>query len=147
MTLVYRAPLRARHLDVAPGVGAEFGLEHDVVGIEAGSSAKELRMAERLATLPDGTFVWTRDTRGAYWVGRIAGRTRREESPAARAVGITWVRDVRWCDRGLDEAEVPPAVVASFARGGRNMQRVHGAGVEQQTEDCWEATLVRTDLA
>jgi hypothetical protein len=39
----------------------------------------------------------------------------------------------------LDEGddEVPAAVVATFARGGRNLQRIHDADAERRTAELW----------
>ena len=131
--------MRARDRDdVAPGAGARFGVEHGVVGIGPGRGDKAARMLHRFAELPDGTFVWTRTQDGAYRLGRIAGALREDGSAAARAVGITHVRAARWLDRAFDEDEVPPAVAATFARGGRNLQRTHDDGAERRTATLWD---------
>jgi len=34
---------------------------------------------------------------------------------------------------------VPADVAATFARGGRNLQRTHGAAVERRTAELWAA--------
>jgi hypothetical protein len=135
---VYRAPMRARDLDLPAGAGAEYGTAHGVVGIGAGSGEKAARMVHRFATLPDGVFVWTRDRAGAYRLGRISGELREEHSAAARAVGLRHVRPAVWRDRAFTEAEVPPAVARTFARGGRNLQRTHDADAERRTAELWE---------
>lgn len=44
---IYRAPMRARDLDIPPGVGAEHGGRHGVVGIGPGSGDKAARMVHR----------------------------------------------------------------------------------------------------
>jgi hypothetical protein len=134
VTAIYRAPMRARDLDLPPGAGAEFGLEHGVVGIGRASD----RAVARFADLPDGAFVWTRDTAGAYFLGRIAGPCRDEDSAAARDVGIRHVRPATWLDRPFAEDEVPPAVAATFARGGRNFQRTHSEVAERRTAELWD---------
>ena len=54
---IYRAPMRARDLDVPAGVGAEFGLASGVVGIGPGHGEKAARALHRFATLPTGVFV------------------------------------------------------------------------------------------
>jgi hypothetical protein len=148
--------MRARHHDAPAGAGAAYGLAHDVVGIgdrldpppgtldEAVSAAiaahgeKAGRMLRRFADLPDGTLVWTRDADGWYHVGRIAGPWRYDDSPAARAVGIHHVRAARWLDRPFGPDEVPAAVAATFARGGRNLQRTRDAAAERRTAALWE---------
>lgn len=154
-TPIFRAPMRARALDVPAGVGAEHGVERGLVGIgdalgavprtldEAVRAATEAhgekagRMLRRFAELPDGVFVWTRDTAGWYRLGRVAGPWRYDGSAAARAVGIHHVRPATWLERAFGEDEVPAAVAATFARGGRNLQRTHDAGAERRTAELW----------
>ena len=126
--------MRARDRDLPPGAGAEYGLAHGLVGI---GRADERRL-RRFAELPDGAFVWTRTTEGMYFLGRISGPCR-DEAAAERAVGLAHVRAAVWMDRPFGEAEVPPAVAATFARGGRNFQRTHGEAVERRTAELWRA--------
>ena len=133
MDPVFRAPMRARAHDAPPGVGAEHGVADGIVGI--GDTA-EARIS-RFAAVPDGVFVWTRDTDGAYWVGRIAGPLRPAVRAARAAAGLTHVRDADWLDRPLGEHDVPAGVAATFARGGRNFQRTHGDAVERRTAELW----------
>lgn len=134
---IYRAPMRARDLDVPAGAGAEYGLNSGVVGIGPGRGEKVARMLHRFATVPTGAFVWTRDRGGDYHLGRIAGAVREDRSPGARAVGIVHVRDTTWLGRAFQEADVPPAVARTFARGGRNFQRTHEDEAERLTADIW----------
>jgi hypothetical protein len=147
--------MRARDRDAPAGAGGEHGLEHGLVGIgdalpapaatlaaavEAAARAhgeKAGRMLRRFAELPDGTFVWTRGE-SSYFLGRIAGPWRYDDSDAAREVGIHHVRPTRWLDGPFGEHEVPAGMVASFARGGRNLQRTHGEAVERQTAALWQ---------
>jgi hypothetical protein len=131
---IYRAPMRARDRELPPGVGAEHGLEHGLVGIGGVTD----RQRDRFGDLPDGTFVWTRDTGGAYHLGRVAGPLRRDD---ASAVGLTHVRAATWLDRPFGEDEVPAAVAETFARGGRNLQRTHGEPAERRTAELWEASV------
>ena len=137
--MIVRAPMRARDLDVAAGAGAEFAIATGVVGIGDGVGEQAARGLHRFAELPDGVFVWTRETGGAYRLGRIAGELRRDDSPAARAVGIRNVRPATWLARRFAEDEVPPAVAATFARGGRNLQRTHDEEAERLTQELWDA--------
>lgn len=134
---IYRAPMRARDLDVPAGAGAEYGLAHGLVGIGSGRGEKAARALHRFAEVPSGAFVWTRDRAGRYHLGRIAGAVREDGSPAARAVGIMNVRDADWLGRAFDETEVPPAVARTFARGGRNFQRTHDSEAERMTSRIW----------
>jgi hypothetical protein len=152
---IYRAPMRARALDVPAGAGAEHGLARGLVGIgdaldavprsfdEAVAAAtaahgpKAGRMLRAFGTLPEGTFVWTRSIDGRFFLGRIVGPWRYDDSPAARAVGIHHVRAASWLERPIGGDEVPPAVAATFARGGRNLQRMHDAAAERRTAELW----------
>src|SRR5688572_28308279 len=106
--------MRARDVEAPPGAGAEYGLSRGVVGIGAVSN----RARDRFSWHPDGVFVWTRDTDGRYWLGRIAGPARDDDSAAARAVGIACVRPAEWLERPFGDDEVPAGVAATFARGG-----------------------------
>src|SRR3954453_22194696 len=128
---VYRAPMRARAVEVLAGLGAEHGLRRGLVGtgdaldvpprtLEAAVSLavatygeKAGRMLRHFADLPDGTVVWTRDSHGGYHQGRITGPWRYDDSAQARAVGIHHVRPAAWHEAG----EVPAEVIASFRRG------------------------------
>jgi hypothetical protein len=136
---IYRAPMRPRDRDAPQGAGAEFGLEHGLVGIGDAPGDKGERMLRRFAGLPDGSFVWTLASDGSYRLGRIAGAWRRDDTPAARAVGIHDVRPATWLDRPFGDDEVPTAVADTFARGGRNFQRTHDALAERETAELWDA--------
>jgi hypothetical protein len=133
---IYRAPMRSRTLERPAGVGAEYGLEHGVVGIGPGEGAKAERMLRAFGELPDGTFVWTRDTDGLYHLGRIAGPLR-EDDAAAREVGLPYVRAADWLEQPFGPDDVPADVAATFARGGRNLQRTHSESAERRTARLW----------
>lgn len=97
----------------------------------AGLSAVDERAArrlERFAALPDGEHVWTRDADGRYRHGVITGPWRYDTDPAARRADLVHVRATRWDPESLDEVSVPAAVVATYARGGRNFQRIRALG-------------------
>jgi len=133
---VFRAPMRARDGESPPGEGAAFGLAHGLIGIGDTFS----RRIERLASLEDGVFVWTCDADGWFHLGRVCGPYRLDDTEAARAVGITHVRPTRWLDEPFSPDAVPAAVAATFARGGRNLQQIHGGAVEEQTLALWSGT-------
>ena len=135
MDPVFRAPMRARAHDAPAGAGAEHCVAHGNVGIGDTAEAR----IDRFAAVPDGAFVWTRDTDGAYWVGRIAGPLRPADRAAHDAAGLTHVRTADWLDRPFGQHDVPAAVAATFARGGRNFQRTHGDAVERSTAELWAA--------
>lgn len=155
MTEVFRAPMRPRDRELPPGAGAEHGLAHGLVGIGDALAAaprslddavaaaaaehgeKAGRMVRRFAEASDGAFVWTRVGDGSYRLGRLAGPWRYDDSATARAAGIHHVRPADWLDRPFGEHEVPPAVAATFARGGRNFQRIRDAGTERATAALW----------
>lgn len=137
MVPVFRAPMRARDVELPPGAGAEYGLTHGLVGIGHGEGDKAARMLHRFVTVPEGAFVWTRDRIGVYHLGAIAGSHREDHSFAARAVGIVHVRPATWLRRGFSDGEVPPAVAQTFARGGRNFQQTHDRDAERITADLW----------
>jgi hypothetical protein len=132
---VFRAPMRARAHDAPAGAGAEHGVAHAIVGIGDTAEAR----IRRFAAVPDGAFVWTRDTAGMYRVGRIAGPLSAAGPAAREAAGLTHLRAADWLDRPFGEDDVPAAVAATFARGGRNFQRTHGDAVERRTAEIWLA--------
>jgi hypothetical protein len=154
---IYRAPMRARDRDAPPGAGADFGIAQGLVGIgdalaeppatidDAVTAATEEyggkagRMLRRFAELPDGALVWTRLADGTYRLGRLAGDWRYDRSRAAADVGIHHVRPVRWLDRPFGEDEIPTAVADTFARGGRNVQRIRDGAAEERTAELWSA--------
>jgi hypothetical protein len=129
--------MRARDRDLPQGPGAEFGLANGLVGIGDGQDAKAERMIRAFAELPDGVFVWTRASDGAYHLGRVRGPWRYDDSDAAAEVGIHHVRSATWLDRPFGEHEVPAAVAETFARGGRNLQRTHSEAAERRTAELW----------
>jgi hypothetical protein len=133
---IYRAPMRARDRDQP---GADHGVAAGLVGIGDGPTQKDARMVARLAELPAGTFVWTRVSDGTFRLGRVAGEYRLDRSAAARAAGIVHVRPARWLARAFAADEVPAAVAATFARGGRNLQRTHDAEAERAAAALWDA--------
>jgi hypothetical protein len=155
--LVVRAPMRARTLDRPSGAGADHGVARGLVGTgdpldpapdgvdEAVAAAadhhgeKAGRMLRRFADLPDGTFAWTRTGDGALRLGRIAGPWRYDDSAAARAVGLVHVRPATWLPTPFSDDDAPPAVAATFGRGGRNLQRIHDDETERETRRIWAA--------
>lgn len=123
---VYRAPMRARDRE---DPGAAWGLANGVVAI----GRDPARIAQRFPDVPEGAFVWTRDDDGHFWLGQITGPMRTVSSP----VGLPLVRDTRWLDPPFGAHEVPAAVAATYARGGRNFQRTHSETAERETAALW----------
>ncbi len=134
---VYRAPLRSRRDDVSVADAVERALSTGVCGVggivdppprtlaEAVSRVagvhdeRTARRLERFAAARDGSWVWTRDPEGLWWLGRLIGPWRYDAAAPAVAVDLVHVRDCRWSDDPVPDAAVPAGVRHSFARGGR----------------------------
>lgn len=137
MTFVYRAPLRSRCDDVDPRLTLRRALSLGLCGFGERAHGSQLaRRVERFAEVPDGSFVWTRDGDGLYWLGRIDGPYFYDADGAG--VDLVHVRPCRWRDAPVTESRCPAAVVATFGRGGRNFQQIHDAQVSQQTVQLWQ---------
>ncbi|MFC7376440.1 GAF domain-containing protein [Brachybacterium sp. GCM10030267] len=148
---LFRAPMRSRDDDVPDGSGVARALREGVCGmggvlqrppssldeaITAAAAEHDERLArrlERFAEAPEGAFVWTRDAEGHYWLGPIAGPWRYDERQAAVAADLVHVRACNWRDEPIDPRSVPAAVVTTFARGGRNWQRIRSAAAFEAT--------------
>lgn len=137
---VYRAPMRSRRDDVQPGAAVERALDLGVCGMGEPTEERAQRRSERFAQVPTGAFVWTRDVDGLSYLGRLGGRLRVDESVEAREVDLVQVRDCDWRRDPVAEADVPPAVRATFARGGRNFQQIHHTEVGRQSAALWDQT-------
>lgn len=137
MTFVYRAPLRSRCDDIDPQSTLERALSLGLCGFgDRGHGSQLARRVERFAELPDGSFVWTRDSDGLYWLGRIGGPYFYDAD--GEGVDLVHVRPCRWLETPFIESACPPAVVATFGRGGRNFQRIRDECVGEQTLLLWE---------
>lgn len=157
--IAYRAPMRSRDDAVAPGVGVERALAEGVCGmggrldsaprsltaalaaVDARHGERAARRLERFAALPTGTLVWTRDVYGYFWLGTLTGPWRYDDDPAAVAADLVHVRDCTWSSTPVAPSDVPPGVTATFARGGRNGQRIRTAEVGEQSAALWERGL------
>ena len=156
MHQVYRAPMRSRHDDVDPGLAVERALESGVCGVGGRLSTppstlaealgrtddeydeRTARRLERFAAAPTGSFVWTRDTDGLYFLGRLTGEWRYDAAPDALAADLVHVRACDWLARPVPPERVPAATLATFARGGRNFQQTHDATVGADSAALWE---------
>jgi hypothetical protein len=137
---VYRAPMRSRRDDVDFGATIERARSLGLCGF-GGAEVTDDRLArriERFRDVDDGSFVWTRDPDGLYWLGRITGPYFFDNDDAAAAVDLVHVRQCRWLSTPLLEPKVPAAVVATFRRGGRNFQQTHDPTVGAESERIWE---------
>ncbi|KUI30574.1 hypothetical protein AU195_24670 [Mycobacterium sp. IS-1496] len=136
---VYRAPMRSRDdgIDVAQTI--ERARRIGLCGFgELGVDEDRLtRRIARFADAPDGALVWTRDPEGLFWLGRIDGPYRRDNTRAAAAVDLVHVRPCRWLSAPFLEPEVPSAVLATYRRGGRNFQQTHDSAVADDSLRLW----------
>lgn len=149
----YRAPMRSRRDDVPPGAGVERALHLGLCGMGGRLAAppasvadalvatdRELgeraaRRLERFADAMDGAFVWTRDFDGHFWLGRLNGPWRYDSTPEGRLAHLVHVRPCEW--RAVASAKVPAAVSATFARGGRNWQRIRRQDASLSSAALW----------
>jgi hypothetical protein len=142
MADVYRAPMRSRSDDIELRDTIGHALRLSVCGfgrlvIRPGDEQRLARRVDRFGEIPDGSFVWTRDADGLFWLGRFDGPYFYDDSEAAAAVDLVHVRPCVWLPTPLLESEVPAAVGATFGRGGRNFQQTHDSSVGSETERIW----------
>lgn len=156
MAHVYRAPMRSRRSDVEPGAAVERALRLGLCGMGAVLAAAPSNRADALAALSvqyderwaarvqrfaaaeDGSLVWTRDIDGLYWLGSLGGPWRYDASAEAKRVDLVHVRSCRWPDAPIAVQHVPAGVLASFARGGKNWQRIHAPGAYPESMRLWD---------
>lgn len=141
---VYRAPMRSRSDKIDLGATVDRARRLGLCGFGqcVRDRAEEERLARRVArfgAIADGSFVWTRDVDGLYWLGRIDGPYFYDDDEAAAAVDLVHVRPCRWLPEPMLESDVPAAVIATFGRGGRNFQQTHDSTVGPDTERIWTA--------
>ncbi|AVZ38905.1 MULTISPECIES: GAF domain-containing protein [unclassified Dietzia] len=153
---LFRAPMRSRDDRVPDGGGVERGLRLGLCGmggrlegpspsslaeaVDAAAAQHDSRLArriERFADVPDGVYVWTRDVDGHYWLGRLAGPWRYDASDEAHSVDLVHVRECTWRSEPTDRSSVPDAVLATFARGGRNWQRIRSEAGAAESAELW----------
>jgi hypothetical protein len=140
MPEVYRAPMRSRSDDVDLRATIERARRLGLCGFGQRVVDDEQRLDRRVArfaAIDDGSYVWTRDTEGLYWLGRIAGPYFYDDDADAAAVDLVHVRPCGWLPEPVLESDAPAAVVATFGRGGRNFQQTHDAAVGRQTARIW----------
>lgn len=132
--------MRSRRNDVDVGATIERARSLGLCGFGGPKVPTDERLArriERFREVDDGSFVWTRDPDGLYWLGRMTGPYFYDTDAEAVAVDLVHVRECDWLPTPLLEQAVPAAVVATFRRGGRNFQQTHDARVGVETERIW----------
>ncbi|WP_091233529.1 GAF domain-containing protein [Microbacterium sp. 3J1] len=148
--------MRSRDDGVAPGVAVERALRRGICGVggrvdaapvslEAALAAVDRRHGERMArrlerfaAVPEGAFVWTRDLDGLFWLGRLTGSWRYDGSSDALGCDLVHVRPCDWLADPMAPGRVPTGVLQSFARGGRNWQRIHAGDASPLSAAIWE---------
>jgi hypothetical protein len=133
--------MRSRRDDIDVRATIERALAHGVCGFGGPKQPSDERVArriERFRDVDDGSFVWTRDADGLYWLGRINGPYFYDTADAAKAVDLVHVRECDWLAEPLLEPVVPAAVVATFRRGGRNFQQTHDATIGADCQRLWD---------
>ncbi len=148
MVAVYRAPMRSRNDAVEPQATIDRARQLGVCGFGrlVTSSAEQDRLARRVARfaeLDEGSFVWTRDTHGWFWLGRICGPYGYDAGKTAKAVDLVHIRPCEWLSIPILEQDAPAAVVATFNRGGRNFQKIHNPSVGVETQRIWDSRIPR----
>jgi hypothetical protein len=146
MVAVYRAPMRSRSDAIAPQATLDRARRLGLCGFGqsvSGPAEQErlVRRVARFAELDDGSFVWTRDSDGWFWLGRISGPYFYDADKAAAAVDLVHVRHCEWLRLPILERDVPAAVSATFRRGGRNFQKIHHPSIGQETQRIWDVPL------
>lgn len=106
-------------------------LSEALAAVDARFDERTARRLERFAAAPDGVFVWTRDVDGLAWLGRLTGPWHYDAAAEASAVDLVHVRPCAWLPAPVPESRVPAAVRATFARGGRNWQRIRDDDVSR----------------
>jgi hypothetical protein len=134
--------MRSRRDDIDLAATIEWALKTGLCGFggvpEAIADERLARLIERFRRAENGSFVWTRDPDGLYWLGRIDGPYFYDADERAAAVDLVHVRECRWLSTPLSEQAVPAAVVATFRRGGRNFQQTHDATVGGESLRLWQ---------
>lgn len=105
---------------------------------DPGEAERLARRVSRFADVPDGSFVWTRDADGLFWLGRIRGAYFFDSDDGAAAVDLVHVRPCDWSAEPLLEQDVPAPVAETFRRGGRNFQQTHHPSVSVVTQQIWD---------
>ncbi|MGB6208250.1 GAF domain-containing protein [Mycobacterium sp.] len=148
MVAVYRAPMRSRNdaVELQATIDRARRLGLCGFGQSVSRSAEQERLARRVARfaeLNEGSFVWTRDTDGWFWLGRISGPYFYDADETAAGVDLVHVPACEWLSTPILEPDMPAAVIATFRRDGRNFQEIHHPSINEQTQRIWDAQRSR----
>ncbi len=144
MVAIYRAPMRSRNdaVELQPTIDRARRLGLCGFGQFVNRPAEKERLDRRVARfadVDDGSFVWTRDTDGWFWLGRISGPYSYDADESAAAVDLVHIRPCEWLSTPVLEQDAPVPVIATFGRGGRNFQQIHHASIGSETQRIWDA--------
>ena len=97
MVAIYRAPMRSRNdaVELQATINRARRLGQCGFGQSVRGCAEQERLVRRVARfaeLDEGSFVWTRDTDGWFWLDRISGPYFYEADETAAAVELVHVR-------------------------------------------------------
>ncbi|GAB3013656.1 GAF domain-containing protein [Mycobacterium bourgelatii] len=141
---VYRAPMRSRSDEIDAHATRDRARRLGLCGFgrltKSPAEQESLnRRVTRFTEVENGSFVWTRDDEGLFWLGRITGPYEYDTDDAAAAVDLVHVRPCDWLAEPLLEPNVPAAVIETFRRGGRNFQQTHHPSVDAETQRIWDS--------
>jgi hypothetical protein len=88
-----------------------------------------------LTSINQGDLLWTRDTRGMYYLGRVTGPYRYTDDEDCQAVDLCNVVPTELRQVGTPSA-VPGKIVSAF-RPPRTVQRINGRSVTRYSEYLW----------
>ena len=147
--------MRARDRDLPAFAGAEHGVEAGLVGIGDALAGVPASLAEAVAarsastarrrpacsaaspSSPTARSSGPEPARRATRSGASPARGATTTGPRrARSESTTSVR-ARWLSVSFGPDAVPVAVAETFARGGRNLQRIHSDLAERQSVALW----------
>jgi hypothetical protein len=124
---IWRAKMNSRRPDVDPDAhwdGArKYAREKSVVGVGWGHARRDnapfdeviaaiesrsgrwavTRLAKQVQ---DGDLIWTRDRGGDYWLGRVDGPWRYDDSEEARKWDLNNIRDCAWLTEPMRELPI-----------------------------------------
>ncbi len=120
-----------------PLENAPSDLPEAILAATAEFGEKPGRMIARFADLPGSSLLWTQTGEHEFRLGKLQGPWRYDVSPEARRTGIHHVRPARWLVEAFDPSSTPEGVIEVFARGGRNLQRIHDEDAERISKLLW----------
>ena len=108
-----------------------------------------VRRVARFAEVDEGFFVWTRDTNGWFWLGRVSGPYFDDADETATAVDLVHVRPCESRPCQCWNRMRRPLSLQHSVGGGRYFQEIHYPSTDKETQRIWDArnTSARRGLA